>query len=145
MVERANQLDQVHAVDAIESMAHEHRIVLGSAAELFTRALAVAVPGHVPAVAGEDIGKQFRHTFVPVRDKDRLQGRVERKSILRVRRRRSTANTTITALRAISTSLSTARLLRGLEPCPSAGFVIPACRTCIPRSKNTGGSLPVSL
>src|SRR6266508_858551 len=52
--ERANQLDQLDAVHAIESITHEDLVVVvGLATELFPRAPAVAVRGHVPVVAGE--------------------------------------------------------------------------------------------
>ena len=72
VVERANPRDQLHAVHALESIPHEHRVVVGAATEVFTRALAVAVPGHVPFVAGEDLGEHVRDAFVAVRDEDRL-------------------------------------------------------------------------
>ena len=35
VVERANPRDQLHAVSAIESITHEHRVVVGSAPERF--------------------------------------------------------------------------------------------------------------
>jgi hypothetical protein len=69
-------------------------------------------------VAGEDIGKQFRHTFVAVRDKDRLQRRVVEGD---------GGRRTADAIRDESILVS------------------PAYRTCISRSKNSGGRLPVSL
>src|SRR6185503_12727883 len=72
VVQRANQPDQLHAVDAIESITDERRVVVGVATELLARALAVAVPGRVPVVAGEDVGEHLRHTCVAVRDKYRL-------------------------------------------------------------------------
>jgi hypothetical protein len=72
VVERANPRDQVHAVHALEPIPHEHGVVVSAAAEVFRRAVAVAVPGRAPVVTGEDLGEQVRDAFVAVRDEDRL-------------------------------------------------------------------------
>jgi hypothetical protein len=39
--ERANLRDHPHAVHALESISHKHRVVVGGAPEVFTRAVGV--------------------------------------------------------------------------------------------------------
>jgi hypothetical protein len=72
VVERANPRDQLHAVHALESITHEHRIVVDLAPERFTRPLAVGVPNHLPIAACKEGGEHLGHTVVALHDQDRL-------------------------------------------------------------------------
>ena len=56
----------------VAAMRSAVAIYYGKNNGIFPGAVAVAVPGHIPVVAGKDIGEHFRDTFVAVRDKDRL-------------------------------------------------------------------------